>query len=111
MMAITDLQKSEIFSSSTIKQHKEYHMYLLYFSLCSILNQKRETCRDFTEFHFTSQEGDDKHSVMIVQTILKVTICYNKIRNHKAGGLYRKHTYEVTDKIILVATAKNVGDN
>jgi len=49
---------------------------------------------------------------MIVQIILKVTTCYNKIRNHKAGGLYRKHTNEVTDKIIQVATAKNVvGDN
>jgi len=52
-----------------------------------------------------------RHSVTIVQTILNVTTCYNKIRKSKAGGLYRKHANEVTEKIVLVATAKNVVDD
>ena len=53
-----------------------------------------------------------RNIVTIVQTTLNVTTCYNKIRKSKAAGLYRKHANEVTEKIILVATAKNVaGDN
>jgi hypothetical protein len=47
-----------------------------------------------------------KHSIIIVQTTLNVTACYNKIRYSKVGGLYRKYANEVTEKIQLLATAK-----
>jgi hypothetical protein len=47
-----------------------------------------------------------KHSITIVQTTLNVATSYNKIRNRRAGGLYRKYANELTEKIQLVATAK-----
>ena len=78
------------------------------------ISETKLTPKALTLLHFTSLEEDaiHKHSVTIVQTILNITTSYNKIRKRKAGGLYRKHANEVTEKILLVATVKNAaGDN
>jgi len=49
-----------------------------------------------------------KHSITTVQTTLNAATSYNKIRNRRARGLYRKYANELIEKIQLVATAKTV---